>query len=75
MERFEIFLSPRCPALIEHAHVLQRCDSALYQRQTHGLVVADAVKISTMLSFICLEARTRDPAIKAAFDAIKRVRG
>lgn len=48
---------------------------ALHEQQAHGLVIADAVKISTMLSFICLEARVRDPAITAAFNAIRRVWG
>jgi len=48
---------------------------ALHEQQAHGLVIADAVKISTTLSFICLETRTGDPAIAAAFDAIKRVWG
>lgn len=48
---------------------------ALHEQQTHGLVIADAVKISTTLSFICLESRMDDPAIGAAFDAIKRVWG
>jgi DNA-binding transcriptional LysR family regulator len=46
---------------------------ALYEQQSHGLVIADNVKLSTTLSFLCLEARLGDPSIVAAFDAIKRV--
>ncbi|MGV1822285.1 LysR family transcriptional regulator [Agrobacterium tumefaciens] len=46
---------------------------ALYEQQSHGLVIADNVKLSTTLSFLCLEARMSDPSIVAAFDAIKRV--
>ncbi len=48
---------------------------ALHEQQAHGLVIAENVKISTTLSFLCLEARMEDPAITAAFDAIKRVWG
>jgi DNA-binding transcriptional LysR family regulator len=48
---------------------------ALHEKQAHGLVIADAVKISTTLSFICLEARSGDPTVAAAFDAIRRVWG
>ncbi len=46
---------------------------ALYEQQSHGLVIADNVKLSTTLSFLCLEARMSDPSIVAAFDAIKRI--
>lgn len=46
---------------------------ALHEQQAHGLVIAENVKISTTLSFLCLEARIGDPSIMAAFDAIRRV--
>ena len=46
---------------------------ALHEQQAHGLVIAENVKISTTLSFLCLEARIGDPCIMAAFDAIRRV--
>ena len=46
---------------------------ALHEQQSHGLVIADHVKISTKLSFLCLRARAADPVIKTAFDAIRRV--
>ena len=46
---------------------------ALHEQQSHGLVIADNVKLSTTLSFLCLEARMGDPSIIAAFDAIRRV--
>lgn len=48
---------------------------ALHEQQAHGLFVADAVKITTTLRFICLESRMSDPTIVAAFNAIKRVWG
>ena len=48
---------------------------ALHEQQAHGLVIADGVSISTTLSFLCLDARAGDPAIAAAFDAIRRVWG
>ncbi|WLR99686.1 LysR family transcriptional regulator [Shinella sumterensis] len=48
---------------------------ALHEQQSHGLVIAENVRISTKLSFLCLEARTKDPAISAALDAIRRVWG
>ncbi|MBK5569971.1 MAG: LysR family transcriptional regulator [Ensifer sp. SSB1] len=46
---------------------------ALHEQQAHGLVIAENVRISTTLSFLCLEARLGDPSIMAAFDAIRRV--
>ncbi len=48
---------------------------ALNEQQAHGLFIADTVKISTTLSFICMEARKDDPTIATAFEAIKRVWG
>lgn len=45
---------------------------ALHEQQAHGLVVANRVKLSTSLSFICLASRTVDPTIELAFEAIKR---
>jgi DNA-binding transcriptional LysR family regulator len=48
---------------------------ALHEQQAHGLVIADAVKITTTLSFVCLDSRRNDPAVAIAFDAIKRVWG
>ncbi len=48
---------------------------ALHEQQSHGLVIAENVRISTKLSFLCLEARTKDPAISVALDAIRRVWG
>jgi hypothetical protein len=46
---------------------------ALHEQQSHGLVIADQVKISTKLSVLCLRTRAADPVIKTAFDAIRRV--
>lgn len=48
---------------------------ALHEHQAHGLLIVDTVKISTKLSFLCMETRRSDPTIVAAFDAIKRVWG
>lgn len=48
---------------------------ALHEQQTHGLVIADRVRIDTALSFICLNARRPDPAIALAFDVIDRIWG
>lgn len=48
---------------------------ALHEQQAHGLVIAENVKISTTLSFLCLEARTQDPTILVALDAIWRAWG
>ncbi len=48
---------------------------ALHEQQVHGLVIADAVRVPTTLSFICLTARAEDPAVAVAFDAIRRVWG
>lgn len=48
---------------------------ALHEQQAHGLIVADAVRIPTTLSFICLETCAETPAIAVAFDAIRRVWG
>ena len=48
---------------------------ALHEQQAHGLVIAERVKISTTLTFLCLEARRSDPIITAAFDAIRRAWG
>ena len=46
---------------------------ALHEQQAHGLVIADGVQIETAMSFVCLKARSADPAIELAFDAVRRV--
>lgn len=48
---------------------------ALHEQQSHGLVIAENVKITTKLSFLCMQARIYDPAILAAFEAIRRAWG
>ena len=48
---------------------------ALHEQQSHGLVIAENVKITTKLSFLCMQARICDPAILAAFEAIRRAWG
>jgi DNA-binding transcriptional LysR family regulator len=46
---------------------------ALHEQQVNGLVVADAAKLSTTLSFICLASRASEPTVEFAFDAIRRI--
>jgi len=48
---------------------------ALHEQQANGLVLADSVRISTTLSFMCLAARAGEPALQTAFDVIKRTWG
>jgi len=48
---------------------------ALHEQQANGLVLADSVRISTTLSFMCLAARASEPTIETAFDVIKRIWG
>ncbi|MDO9416179.1 LysR family transcriptional regulator [Pararhizobium sp.] len=46
---------------------------ALSERQAHGLVVADAVRLETALAFVCLRERRSDPNVALAFDVIDRI--
>ena len=48
---------------------------ALHEQQAHGLVIADHVQVETALSFVSLSARSDNPTIAFAFDAIRRVWG
>ncbi|MDR6586647.1 LysR family transcriptional regulator [Herbaspirillum frisingense] len=52
---------------------LARESIALNQAQAHGLVIADAVELSTDLSFISLEKRQHEDAIKAVFQLLQEV--
>jgi|AntRauTorckE5430_2_1112549.scaffolds.fasta_scaffold00794_3 DNA-binding transcriptional LysR family regulator len=52
---------------------LCRDSLAFYERQTHGIAVADRVELETTLSFITLKARAEDPGIAYAFDAMSHV--
>lgn len=52
---------------------LARESIALNQAQAHGLVIADAVELSTELSFISLEKRQHEDAIKAVFQLLQEV--
>lgn len=49
---------------------LVRESTALHEAHVHGLVIADAVSLSTELSFITLQNRKNEPAIAAAFDLL-----
>ncbi|WP_344763658.1 LysR family transcriptional regulator [Actimicrobium antarcticum] len=50
---------------------LARESIALHEAHVHGLVIADAVSLSTELSFIALQSRKNEPAIHAAFGLLK----
>jgi len=52
---------------------LARASIALNQAHAHGLVIADAVELSTQLSFICLEKRQHDPVIQAVFRLLQEI--
>lgn len=52
---------------------LARESIALNQAQAHGLVIADAVELSTELSFISLEKRQHEDAVKAVFHLLQQV--
>lgn len=52
---------------------LARESIALSQAQAHGLVIADAVNLSTELTFITLEKRKNEPAIAAIFALLQDV--
>ncbi|MDY7577238.1 LysR family transcriptional regulator [Herbaspirillum sp. RTI4] len=52
---------------------LARTSIALNQAQAHGLVIANAVSLSTELSFVVLEKRFNESAIAAAFDIVKNL--
>ncbi len=52
---------------------LARESIALNQAHAHGLVIADAVDLSTELSFIALEKRKHEPAISAVFALLQNV--
>lgn len=46
---------------------------ALHEQQSNGLIIANAVKIDTALSFISLKARASDPVIALVFDVARRI--
>ena len=46
---------------------------ALDQQQSHGLAIADRVRLDTSLGFITLASRLTDPIVALAFDIIARV--
>ncbi|WP_050479200.1 LysR family transcriptional regulator [Herbaspirillum rhizosphaerae] len=52
---------------------LARESIALNQSHAHGLVIADAVDLSTELSFISLDKRKNEPAIGAVFALLQDV--
>src|SRR5450830_913380 len=52
---------------------LARESIALSQAHAHGLVIADAVDLSTELSFVCLEKRKNEAAIGAVFNLLSDV--
>jgi len=52
---------------------LARASIALNQAHAHGLVIADAVELSTELSFVCLEKRKTENAIKSVLQLVQEV--
>jgi DNA-binding transcriptional LysR family regulator len=52
---------------------LARASIALNQAHAHGLVIADAVELSTELSFVCIEKRKNEDAIKAVLQLVQEV--
>ncbi len=48
---------------------------ALHEQQSNGLAIANAVRVSTSLSLICLASRIADPVISLAFEAASRIWG
>ncbi|MDB5763876.1 MAG: LysR family transcriptional regulator [Herminiimonas sp.] len=52
---------------------LVRESIALREAHAHGLVIADAVSLSTELSFIALEKRKNEPTISAVFALLKNL--
>ncbi|SRR5450830_230337 len=52
---------------------LARESIALSQAHAHGLVIADAVALSTELTFVTLEKRRHEPAIDAVFSLLQDV--
>ncbi len=54
---------------------LLRDSIAIREAHAHGLVIADAVSLSTELSFISLEKRKNEPMISAVFSLLKQCWG
>ncbi|HVL75654.1 MAG TPA: LysR family transcriptional regulator [Noviherbaspirillum sp.] len=52
---------------------LVRESIALREAHAHGLVIADAVSLSTELSFVCLARRRGDPVLAAVFGLLENL--
>lgn len=52
---------------------LVRESIALREAHAHGLVIADAVSLSTELSFVCLARRRQEPALAAVFALLQEL--
>ena len=52
---------------------LARESLALRESQAHGLAIADAVEVPSVLSLICLQKRHEEVVIKAAFECLAAV--
>lgn len=52
---------------------LVRDSIAIREAQARGLVVADRVSLSCMLSFVCLKTRRADPVVDSAWAALEQV--
>ena len=51
---------------------LARESAALHERHVNGLVIADKVALDVPLTFVCLAAKARGTAVKAALEAVHR---
>jgi len=52
---------------------LARDNLALQASHEHGIVVAEQLSVTAVLGLVCRRQRYGEPAIKAAFDAVRRV--
>jgi DNA-binding transcriptional LysR family regulator len=52
---------------------LVRDSIAIREAQARGLVIADRVSLSCMLSFVCLKTRRADPVVDSAWAALEQV--
>jgi len=52
---------------------LMRDSIAMRASQAHGVEIADDVRLSCSLAFMCLRQRREEPVIAAAWDALERV--
>jgi DNA-binding transcriptional LysR family regulator len=52
---------------------LCRESTALHEKQSHGIVIAENIKIETELGFLTLQGRCEEPSIKMAFEVLEQI--